>query len=90
MTPSFLVSIALDGSMARGELAGLEDASARAASPPSQIAAQPLPGRWRGDALQGSSLYDAKALQCHLLDHLQETGQTQVGHAYGCSFGWVS
>lgn len=76
--------------MARGDLTGLEDSSARGRLASCRVATKPLPGRWRGDALHSSGLHRTEALQRHLLDHLQATSKRKSGmlmgvHSVGCS-----
>jgi hypothetical protein len=75
------MSSALDWSIVRGERAGLEDASARAASP--QIPTQPLPGCLRRDALAKTSLGGVQAMNGHLFNHLKSAGEGKSGMLMG-------
>jgi hypothetical protein len=48
-----------------------------------QIAPEPLPGRWRSDAMRACGSHGIPALQSHLLDHLESAGKGKSGMLMG-------
>ena len=49
----------------------------------SQVATEPLPGRWRSHAVRGCRSHGIQAFQSHLLDHLESAGKGKSGMLMG-------